>query len=132
MKPREIADLKTKLRESMSTFNDLNCRIHKIVDTLLMEPGSDTYTIDAELIKSNSDEQEASYRKRNKGLYNKVDDVFKKVADLIDNKKGNAHTSRPDQILSVHQAAVPLHQNIIRANGCVQRFFLLMKASLRI
>ena len=62
-----------------------------------MEQGSEVYKTDAKAIKSASDEQEAKYKKTNKALKNKIDDVNKKIADLIERKNGTGTTSRPAQ-----------------------------------
>ena len=48
----EVTDLKVKLRDSMSTNNELNCRIHEIVDTMMLEPDSEMYSADAEYLKA--------------------------------------------------------------------------------
>ena len=94
----EITDFQTKLKDSWGIFNDLNLRVHEILDTFLTEPGSETYTTDASFIKSKSDEEKQKYKKINKALKNKIDDVNKKIADLIERKNGTGtHASRPTQ-----------------------------------
>ena len=94
----EINNFQTKLKESWVIFNELNLRVHEIIDTFLTEPGSETYTTDANFIKSKSDEEEQKYKKINKALKNKRDEVNKKVEDLIHRKKGTGtHNSRTPQ-----------------------------------
>ena len=53
------------------------------------------FKTDAQALRAISDEQEATYKRRNKGLNNKMDDVYKKVTDLIDKKNGIPYASRP-------------------------------------
>ena len=62
-----------------------------------MEHGTEVFKTDAQAIRTASDEQEAKYKRTNKAFKNKIDDVNKKIADLIERKNGTAHTSRPVQ-----------------------------------
>ena len=56
----------------------------------MLEQGSDTFWADTEYLKASSDEQKTAYKKKYKALNNKTDDVFKKVQELIDLKRGTA------------------------------------------